>query len=146
LNAVKIFIDTSAFYALEDADDQHHKDALIIRNRFATHRPTLVTTHHVLDESVTLIGARLSPQKATRFGNALLASKIIAMVRTDESVEQAGLSLYERFEQSRISFTDCLSFAVMRALGIRKAFAFDRHFEQAGFENLRTDTPIVENH
>ncbi|MFZ5877070.1 MAG: hypothetical protein ACOYXU_11760 [Nitrospirota bacterium] len=52
-------------------------------------------------------------------------------------MEQAALNVYERFDDPRLSFTDCLSFTVMRGLGISIAFAFDRHFEQAGFEQLR---------
>jgi predicted nucleic acid-binding protein len=34
------------------------------------------------------------------------------------------------------SYTDTASFCLMRRLGLRRAFAFDRHFEQAGFEFL----------
>ena len=87
----------------------------------------------MLDESVTLIGGRLRPDRAIRFAQGLLASRIIQIVRTDEVLEQAALSLYERLNDGRVSFTDCLSFAVMHALGIPVAFAFDRHFERAGF-------------
>ena len=39
------------------------------------------------------------------------------------------------FEASRqISLVDCLSFEIMEALGIGKAFACDRHFSAAGFQ------------
>jgi hypothetical protein len=31
---------------------------------------------------------------------------------------------------------DCVSFVIMRSLGIREAFTADRHFEQAGFVAL----------
>ena len=58
-------------------------------------------------------------------------------MRTDEDLEQGALNIYERLDDPRLSFTDCLSFAVMRALDIRAAFAFDRHFERAGFQRLR---------
>ena len=34
------------------------------------------------------------------------------------------------------SFTDCVSFAVMRELLIRDAFTPDRHFKQTGFVPL----------
>jgi predicted nucleic acid-binding protein len=33
-------------------------------------------------------------------------------------------------------FVDCLSFALMRRHRIKTAFAFDRHFEIAGFKLL----------
>jgi predicted nucleic acid-binding protein len=134
---LKVFIDTSAFYALEDADDRHHQEARAIQRRFQHERPLLFTTHHILDEAVTLIGSKLHPARAVRFARHVLSSRMIRLVRTDEDVEQAALNVYERFDDPRLSFTDCLSFAVMRGLGISTAFAFDRHFEQAGFEQLR---------
>jgi hypothetical protein len=58
-------------------------------------------------------------------------------VRADETLEQAALNLYERLGDSRLSFTDCVNFAVMHGLDIPIAFAFDRHFERAGFRRLR---------
>lgn len=33
-----------------------------------------------------------------------------------------------------LSLVDCSSFGTMRRLGIRKAFAFDEHFAEQGFE------------
>ena len=36
--------------------------------------------------------------------------------------------------QGDLSFTDCVSFAVMKRLGIGRAAAFDRHFSRAGFK------------
>lgn len=137
---MKYFVDTSAFYALEDADDRHHQEAHSIQDRFRFERPMLFTTHHVLDECVTLIGARLEPRHAVRFADRLLTSRVVRIIRTDEQTEQAALHVYERLADPRLSFTDCVSFTVMRALGITTAFAFDRHFQRAGFELLRSET------
>jgi predicted nucleic acid-binding protein len=33
-----------------------------------------------------------------------------------------------------LSLTDCVSFAVIRRLGLRKVFCFDRHFQEQGIE------------
>ena len=132
----KLFIDTSAFYALEDASDEHHDEALAIQRWCMFRRPLLFTSHHVLDESVTLIGGRLRPDRAVRFAKSLLASRVIQIVRTDEALEQAALNVYARLNDGRVSFTDCVSFAIMRAIDIPVAFAFDRHFERAGFRRV----------
>lgn len=132
----KLFIDTSAFYALEDASDEHHDEALAIQRWCMFRRPLLFTSHHVLDESVTLIGRRLRPDRAVRFAKSLLASRVIQIVRSDEALEQAALNVYARLNDGRVSFTDCISFAIMRAIDIPVAFAFDRHFERAGFRRV----------
>jgi len=36
--------------------------------------------------------------------------------------------------RKRVSLVDCGSFYVMRRLGIKRAFTFDRHFTEQGFE------------
>ncbi|MCJ7583021.1 MAG: hypothetical protein MUP98_21090 [Candidatus Aminicenantes bacterium] len=33
-----------------------------------------------------------------------------------------------------LSLVDCVSFEVMHRTGVRKAFAFDRHFKEYGYE------------
>jgi predicted nucleic acid-binding protein len=49
---------------------------------------------------------------------------------------QAAASLFRRHKDKEWSFTDCVSFAVMRELNIRDCFTTDHHFEQAGFTPL----------
>lgn len=103
-------------------------------DEFISGRPALVTTHDVLSESITLIGARLGADRAVRFARSLLASSVIEIIRPDESVEQAAVAMYEKLSDPDFSFTDCVSFSLMRAIGISKAFTFDEDFQKAGFE------------
>ena len=91
MNTERLFIDTSAFYALEDASDAHHDEALAVQRWCLWRRPLLFTSQHVLDEAVTLIGGRLSPDRAVRFAESLLGSRVIQIVRTDALVERAAL-------------------------------------------------------
>lgn len=115
-SVTRVFVDTSAFYALEDATDRHHREAHAIQRWCLQQRRRLFTTDHVLDESITLIGARLRPARAVRFARLLLVSRVVHVVRADEVLEEAALNVYERLNDARLSFTDCVSFAVMRAL------------------------------
>jgi predicted nucleic acid-binding protein len=36
----------------------------------------------------------------------------------------------------QLSLVDCVSFEMMRRLGIKTAFTYDRHFSEQGFECL----------
>ena len=47
------------------------------------------------------------------------------------------LNLFEKFADQEISFTDCVSFALMREADIQQAFSFDWHFERAGFKKWK---------
>jgi predicted nucleic acid-binding protein len=53
-----------------------------------------------------------------------------------ELEEEAWRWLRER-DECEYSFVDATSFAVMRSLRIREAFAFDGDFAAAGFTELR---------
>ena len=52
---------------------------------------------------------------------------------TDEERFKAWV-LFKKYGDKELSFTDCTSFALMKKLGLQKAFAFDDHFRQIGFE------------
>jgi predicted nucleic acid-binding protein len=39
-----------------------------------------------------------------------------------------------RSARRHLTLVDCASFESMRRLTVRRAFAFDRHFEEQGFE------------
>ena len=41
---------------------------------------------------------------------------------------QRAREVFERFTDKEWSFTDCVSYAVIERLAIKKAFAFDDHF------------------
>jgi predicted nucleic acid-binding protein len=51
-----------------------------------------------------------------------------------ESHETAAGEIFESYSDQDFSFTDCTSFAVMRALGLSEAFTGDKHFVTTGFQ------------
>ncbi len=50
----------------------------------------------------------------------------------DDEIE--AIHLFRKFADQRVSFTDCISFVLMKRFRIRTAFTFDQHFARAGFE------------
>jgi len=109
-----VFVDTGYLIALEDADDDNHPAATRHREDL-TRMPPLMTTSYVVVEVVTFFNVHGQHDKAVELGEALLSSPSVAR------------------QDKRYSLTDCVSFVVMRNLGITTAFAFDRYFEQEGF-------------
>ncbi|MEA1998441.1 MAG: PIN domain-containing protein [Euryarchaeota archaeon] len=130
----RIFIDTSAFLALEDESDQYHDEAIkfheqVLRRR----RYEIVTTSYILDETLTLIRFRVGINASIDFSKKLRKSEVVKIVRVSGEIEERSLDIFERYDDKDFSFTDCVSFVVMQEMGIKEVFAFDHHFNQMGF-------------
>lgn len=129
-----IFVDTGAFLARHLPRDQHHELAREAWQRLEDLREGLVTSNLVVNELVTLLTRWSSAQDATARARTLYASRALTIWRPDEDVEMTALGIVDKFGDQRVSFTDAVSFALMRRRGVRRAFTFDHHFRLAGFE------------
>lgn len=127
-----MFADTSALYAVLDADDEFHEQASAAWSLLLSDGTTLVTTNYVLVEIFALVQARLGMDAVRALSDRLLpAVRTIAV--TDEDHRGAVQALLAA-DRRHLSLVDCASFLVMRRLGLRSAFAFDDDFRGQGFE------------
>lgn len=133
-----IFVDTGAFVARYLPRDQNHETATRAWLEIAESRERLVTTNFVVDETLTLLTRRADARQATRVGRQLYASRALSILRPDEEIEIKALDWMERFHDQSLSFTDCVSFVLMKRRDIHRVFTFDHDFVIAGFEKLQT--------
>lgn len=131
--AREIFVDTSGFYALLIADDDRHDAVLRIMKDAQRRKLTFVTTDHVLDETATLLKARKQAYLLPQFFQNLDASKAIRIEWTDAERFRLCRNFFLKHSDKDWSFTDCLSFCVMKQFRIHDALTKDSHFQQAGF-------------
>lgn len=128
-----IFIDTGAFLARHLRSDQHHVSATAVWERLASDREQCVTSNFVLDETFTLLGRRAGYGFAVQRAKSIYASKALSICRPDRKDEINALRFFTKFADQKVSFTDCISFALMKREKISRVFSYDRHFEFAGF-------------
>ena len=131
-----IFVDAGAFIGRYMRRDGHHVQARKVWAEIEKLRTACYTSNFVLDETFTLLGRQSSYAFAAERARALLASKALTILRPDGEDEIAALDLFARFADQEVSFTDCISFVLMRRYRLSRAFTFDRHFLAAGFEVL----------
>jgi len=129
----EIFVDTSGFYALLVKRDDRHAEASRILQAAAQERRGFVTTDYVLDETATLLQARDCRHLLQDFFDAVFASAACQVEWTDEGRFQAVKNAFLKHSDQTWSFTDCLSFRVMKERRLRESLTKDTHFEQAGF-------------
>jgi len=131
---MRLFVDTSAWLALDDENDQYHEKAVAKSSEIKRLRIELITSEYIIDESITLIRYRVSHKAAIIFGDSLLSSRIVKILNVTNEDRLKAWEMFKKYEDKDLSFTDCTSFILMRNLRLQKAFAFDDHFKQIGFE------------
>jgi len=133
---MRVFVDTGAWYALFNDLDIYHRRASAFMQKLIGEKARFFTSDYVIDETLTLMRARLGYTKAVEFGRWVLQSPLVKRINVDEKIWQSAWEMFVKYNDKAFSFTDCTSFAIMRQLGLMNAFAFDHNFEQAGFVML----------
>lgn len=128
-----VFVDTSAWFALLDADDHDHAAALRRFRRATNQQRPLVSTNHVLGETYTLTRRRLGNRAALAFLQQTRGDPLVQRVFVPETWEEEAQWLLARYDDQPFSYVDATSFVAMRQLRIQEALTFDRDFLVAGF-------------
>lgn len=131
---MSVYIDTSAFLATLDADDLNHVTAKRIWCDLLTHNERLVCSSYVLLETYALIQKRLSWDALRTFHESIY--RLLHVYWVDAHTHESAATATLIANRKRLSLVDCVSFTVMRDLGIKRAFAFDAHFQEQGFTCL----------
>jgi uncharacterized protein len=129
-----IFIDTSALYALMDADDRNHERARDAWAQWLDQPIQFLTSNYVLLESLALIQHRLGIQAARQFDEELMP--VLRVHWIDAELHATALKMVLAIGQRDLSLVDCTNIELMRRLGHRTIFAFDRHYPEQGLTQL----------
>lgn len=135
-NRDAVFVDTSGWIAVLNADDALHQQACRQLVELGTCSRSLITTDWVLAETGNGLARTVA---RTNFAEAIarfLGSTNCRLVWVDQLLFERSLDLYNQMTDKAWGLVDCASFVVMRDQGIAAALSSDRHFMQAGFQCL----------
>jgi hypothetical protein len=128
-----IFIDTGAFLARYIQADQFHKKAIELWLKIEKKEKKLFTSNFILDELATLLFRRTNAEFAEERMLNIYASSRFEILRPTKEEEIAAISLMKKYSEHEISYTDCISFCLMKKNKLNTAFSFDKHFAYANF-------------
>jgi len=129
----RIFVDTSFFKGMSDQDDDFHEESIKILEKLSDQNFEFITTNYILDETYTLIRKRCGYQDSIDFHDGLRGGFLnLAILRVEIDDEILAWKLFQE-KWSKLSFTDCTSFAVMKRIELKDVATFDNHFSRAGF-------------
>lgn len=133
----QVLLDSSLFKALIDDKDGFHTQAHSIWENLLSENIAFFTTNYILDETFTLVRVKCGLEKARKLRNLLAEyAQLIFIIRISAIDETNAWDWFWK-DWSKLSFTDCVSFAVMNRLDIEKVASFDEHFHRAGFQVVK---------
>lgn len=135
----RVFVDTSAYFALFDQTEIQYQVAHAVTARLGADRRRLYTTNFVVAETHALLLARRGRGLAAQALAEVDESAGTTFVRISSRDERRAQEIIRQYDDKDFSLTDATSFAVMEQLHITQAFTFDHHFTQFGFQTIQSD-------
>jgi uncharacterized protein len=134
---MSIFIDTSGFIAVLDRNEARHSPAAKTWINILKSEECLITTNYVLVETCALVQNRLSMDAIKAFQDDIVP--VLRIEWIDKTVHQAAVCVMLSAARRKLSLVDCVSFEIMKILGVTTAFTLDKHFKEQGFICLPGD-------
>ena len=130
------FVDTSGWYALIDRKDARHARVVAGIRRFVERRVALVTSDYVIDESATLLKARIGSHAALNLFAYLSEATTVEWEWVGSERFTKAQSLFKKLDDQGHSFTDCTSLVIIQERRIEDILTTDRHFKVQGLRPL----------
>jgi len=127
-----VFADTFFYLALLDDTEPDHERALA-ESKISR---LIVTTEFVLLELGNACARAEDHADFLALVAGMRASPRVKIIPLASELFNRGLARMRERSDKNWSLTDCISFVVMEAEGIREALTGDQHFEQAAFKAL----------
>ena len=126
-----VFIDTGIFVALRNADDKFHtKSKELIEKALKGKFGRIFTSDYVIDEAVTTALVRTRRHDlAVDIGKYIIESPRITKLWTIEENFDRAWQKFKTFKDKPLSFSDCVSLALMEKNRIKQIMSFDSGFD-----------------
>jgi len=126
-----VFIDTGIFVALRNADDKFHtKSKELIEKALKGKFGRIFTSDYVIDEAVTTALVRTRRHDlAVDIGKYIIESPRITKLWTIKENFDRAWQKFKTFKDKPLSFSDCVSLALMEKNRIKQIMSFDSGFD-----------------
>ena len=128
---MSIYVDTSAFLAVLNANDETHEKAKQVWIDLIESLEAIVCNSYVLVETYALLQNRLGMEATRVFHEDIFP--MLQLEWIDGTLHHEAVTAFITANRRNLSLVDCASFVTMRRMGITKAFTFDKHYSEQGF-------------
>ncbi len=90
----RLFVDTSAWCAIYDKDDKCHPQAVSFLKEITQEFVQFTTSEYIFNESITLVRARVSHDKARKLGEWLLNPSNVELIEVTREIRDAAWKIF----------------------------------------------------
>ena len=128
---MNIYIDTAAFLAVLNANDQFHQTARQTWEEILSSDSPLVSSNYIFLETTALLQHRFGVEAVRLFERDI--SPVVEIVWVNQDIHKLAMSALLAANRRDLSLVDCTSFEIMRQIGLENVFTFDPHYREQGF-------------
>lgn len=138
-----LFVDTNAFVALADEDDDHHEAAHAVRTGIREGHleyGPLFTSRYVLSETATTILYGVGHNEAVETLTTVQESPSFNVLEVTETHFARTVDQFREYDDQQISFVDHLNSVLSDEFDIEHIFAFEDDFRTLDLIRVPVDT------
>jgi predicted nucleic acid-binding protein len=126
-----VFIDTGVFVALRNADDElHTRSRELMKKALKGEYGRTYTSDYVVDEAITTALVRTRRHDlAVDIGKYIIESPRITKLWTTKEAFDLAWEKFRAFADKPLSFSDCVSLALMEKNRVNQMMSFDSGFD-----------------
>ena len=125
-SAMSIFIDSGAFIAYYNKDDQFHKSAIELFEQIESNEfGYAITSDYIIDEATARVLIQLGKQKAIELGERIFENYPI--IHIDSELLKEAWKKFVKFKP--FTLTDCTNLVIMENHNLDYIFTFDGDFK-----------------
>lgn len=127
-----IFVNTSGWLALYNANDANHDAACVLWDDLRNQPVRFVTTDYVLDQVFTALKFFGSLEAAQALHTVTTTTNLLRLFMADSVIFDRAWKIFQDDEHPQFTFTDCINYAVIQYMGADEVFTFDPNFTAPG--------------
>lgn len=128
---MSVYIDTSAFLTILDADDPNHTAARGAWIELVERGELVITSNYAVVETVAVLHSRVGMDAVRWLQDEVLP--VVNVEWVDRQIHASAMSAVISGSRRGPSLVDCVSFEIIRSRSLANVFAYDKHFENRGF-------------
>jgi len=138
-----LFVDTNAFVALFDEDDEHHVRANAVMDGIQDgelNYGPIYTSRYVLSETATVLLYGAGHREAVDALTTIRGSSTVNILDVTAQLFDQTAEQFAEYDDQRISFVDHLNSVFGDQFDIEYIFAFEDDFQTLGMTRVPVDT------